>query len=60
MNRRETIVALFALGTAALPFALQAAAPARVPHVGFLTPSYSALYKERLAAFKKGLPSSCR
>jgi putative tryptophan/tyrosine transport system substrate-binding protein len=55
MNRRETIVALFALAAAAAPAALQAAAPTRVPHVGFLTPSYSALYKERLAAFKKGM-----
>ncbi|HUN69957.1 MAG TPA: ABC transporter substrate-binding protein [Burkholderiales bacterium] len=53
MNRRETVLALLAFGAA--PQALRAQTPARVARIGFLTPSYSALYKERLAVFKAGL-----
>ena len=55
MNRRESVIALFALGAAVAPLALRAQAAARVARIGFLTPSYSSLYKERLAVFKTGL-----
>jgi len=55
MNRRESVIALLALGAAAGPLRLRAQARARVARIGFLTPSYSSLYKERLAVFKSGL-----
>jgi len=55
MNRRDTLLALIALGAASAPLALRAQAPARTRRIGYLAPSQSSLYKERLVAFRKAL-----
>jgi putative ABC transport system substrate-binding protein len=52
MNRRETVVALAALG--ALPFAAEAQQAARVARIGYLTPNLAASLHLR-EAFRQGL-----
>ena len=55
MNRRDTVVALFALGAVAAPFISAAQSPTVVARIGYLQLSVSSFDKARLAMFKEGL-----
>ena len=53
MNRRDTVLALLALGAA--PLATYAQPPGKVPRIGVLYPGGSAPLSPRMEAFRRGL-----
>jgi putative ABC transport system substrate-binding protein len=55
MNRRDTVLALVALGALFGPRASLAQQPVKVWHVGFLSPTTASLSSQNTAAFLKGM-----